>query len=257
MTTLIAAGDSFTYGSELPDCAGRSSKLTWSALLAERNGWDYLCIAKPGCGNQSIARRVIDAVSTANEPVVVAVMWTMLGRREVGISPYIASKLSEHEYNQQDLDGNWINLNIWQTQDYDSKRLKFNNPDQWFNEKLRTQCDLYQQHNIKDLATHYFNTISQEDHIRSSCESIYILQNFLKNRSVPVIFANVTDDLQAVFTNGYLGRDLDRSDWITLQGFNDWSTANKYESSPMGHPPEEAHRQWLNEHYKYIKQDIS
>ena len=40
MTVLIAGGDSFTFGSELP-----SQEHAWSGLLAKKLGMNYCCTA--------------------------------------------------------------------------------------------------------------------------------------------------------------------------------------------------------------------
>ena len=57
MTTVLAGGDSFVWGSELSDHKhggpnGYSHK-TFPALLAD----SYLCAAYPGIGNREIAHR--------------------------------------------------------------------------------------------------------------------------------------------------------------------------------------------------------
>lgn len=69
---IVAAGDSFVWGSELGDClhsgAYGYSKSTFSALLA---GSDYHCIAYPGATNKQILEQVLSAEADA-----VIVSWT-------------------------------------------------------------------------------------------------------------------------------------------------------------------------------------
>lgn len=82
---LIAGGDSFVWGSELKDHKhgglGGNSLSTYSALLAQQHDLDYECVAIPGSGNDSIARRVIEACYDQDD-IVVLVSWTWSARYE-------------------------------------------------------------------------------------------------------------------------------------------------------------------------------
>lgn len=84
MTTLVAAGDSFTYGSELQDqMGGNPSKSTWSALLSRKLSMEYECIAVPGASNKKIARTLFDKIiQSTSRDMVVCVMWTFDNRFE-------------------------------------------------------------------------------------------------------------------------------------------------------------------------------
>ena len=97
MPTLIAGGDSFTWGSELPDqyldhLVNLPSKLTWSARIAQYFKCNYVCVAKPGCGNNSITRRVISEIAKQpDKEIYVAIMWTYTHRSEIrlrNMQPY-------------------------------------------------------------------------------------------------------------------------------------------------------------------------
>ena len=78
MTVLIAGGDSFTYGSELP-----SQEHTWANLLANRKGWNICNIAQPGYSNSAIRRNVMNAVNEYKDlDLYVAVMWSFPNRYE-------------------------------------------------------------------------------------------------------------------------------------------------------------------------------
>ncbi len=59
---VVAGGCSFTFGNELSDDAnGKTpSEKTWAALIAKEINANYHCVAKPGGGNGSITRRVIE-----------------------------------------------------------------------------------------------------------------------------------------------------------------------------------------------------
>ena len=88
MPLLISGGDSFTWGSELPDqkldhLVNLPSKSTWAALIANQYNMDYICTAKPGGANNTIVRRIIKEINAhSGEDIYVAVMWTFTHRSE-------------------------------------------------------------------------------------------------------------------------------------------------------------------------------
>jgi len=78
---IQAFGDSFFYGSDLPDCDGSGtfehSNLTWPALATKKLGLDYECWSLGGCGNGVISSNVI-RLSSKNS--LVLINWTWLDR---------------------------------------------------------------------------------------------------------------------------------------------------------------------------------
>lgn len=82
MTTVLAGGDSFIWGSELADSphGGKDgySRSTFPALLADT----YTCVAYPGLGNRAIANRVMEACETNSYDLVI-VCWTWPSRDNV------------------------------------------------------------------------------------------------------------------------------------------------------------------------------
>lgn len=88
---IIAAGDSFIWGSELKDSPHGGpdgySRSTFTALLAK--DYEYKCIAYPGIGNREISRRVMEVCRhTPARLVVVCWTWptrddTLTGDREI------------------------------------------------------------------------------------------------------------------------------------------------------------------------------
>jgi hypothetical protein len=101
MTTVLAGGDSFVWGSELADSphggSGGYSKKTFAALLSDR----YICAAYPGIGNKLIASRIIDFLQV-NDPDIVVVCWTWPGRdNEIDSDVHIVSL--ENHLKQQNL----------------------------------------------------------------------------------------------------------------------------------------------------------
>ena len=81
MTTVLAGGDSFIWGSELADSPHGGddgySRNTFPALLSLG---PYICAAYPGIGNKEIAQRVKNYLTWMNNSVFVLVCWTWATR---------------------------------------------------------------------------------------------------------------------------------------------------------------------------------
>ena len=95
MTTILAGGDSFIWGSELvdhrhggPDGYSRS---TFPALLSKQ----YLCAAYPGIGNIEIASRVREMLVWGKVDLVL-VCWTWPGRDKSLDSDFCIKNLQDH-----------------------------------------------------------------------------------------------------------------------------------------------------------------
>lgn len=95
MTTVLAGGDSFIWGSELSDHKhggeGGYSVKTFPALLADK----YLCAAYPGIGNSEIARRIREILVWAKVDIVI-VCWTWASRDNTLDSDFYIKNLQEH-----------------------------------------------------------------------------------------------------------------------------------------------------------------
>jgi hypothetical protein len=86
---LGAFGDSFLFGSDLSDIQDRDSvywfypsKLTFTALLAEKLNLQYYCTALPAQGNKVIADDVIRTVAQRGNDVFYFINWTWIDRFE-------------------------------------------------------------------------------------------------------------------------------------------------------------------------------
>jgi hypothetical protein len=81
---LKSFGCSFIFGTDLAD-DGRdlpiptASNLTWPALLASKNNYNYECLARPGSGNLQIAERVLSH-QLDDEPTFFIIGWTWIDR---------------------------------------------------------------------------------------------------------------------------------------------------------------------------------
>lgn len=95
MTTVLAGGDSFVWGSELSDHKHGGpygySHNTFPALLADT----YLCAAYPGIGNREISLRVRNYLTWAKVDIVI-VCWTWPSRDNTIDSDFHIYNLEEH-----------------------------------------------------------------------------------------------------------------------------------------------------------------
>lgn len=254
MSIFVAGGDSFTWGSELPDCDETSpSKLTWAGLLCDRMQMDYHCVAKPGAGNHSIMRRIIQKLE--REPAgFVAVMWSHPIRSEIHLRVDLEKELSslykKHDIKNSDLDQGWLTLSIWQTIPYEEKINKYSIAnDQWFCNKIKQQCDFYDEVGVTDLSRNFFSIASSEYHVYESIMSMFCLQSYLEKTETPYVFAAATSEITEMLDQHPMGRLINTDRWInTDMGFNEWARKHGHEISPMNHPVAEAHRDWLD-HY--------
>jgi hypothetical protein len=96
MTTVVAGGDSFVWGSELADSPHGGpdgySKNTFPALLAT----NYICAAYPGIGNREIALRVREYLNWMRNDVAVVVCWTWPTRDDQTDSDRTITSLQEY-----------------------------------------------------------------------------------------------------------------------------------------------------------------
>jgi hypothetical protein len=92
VSRVISFGASITYGSELPD-----QSYTWSSIIAQKMGLDYLCLAKENAANSGISRSIISNSDEYKDDLVLA-MWTSSTRYEFRV------------------DNRWENVSPWSEQ---------------------------------------------------------------------------------------------------------------------------------------------
>lgn len=242
--TLLAGGDSFTFGSELSDDVNgsRPSQLTYAGLLSKKIGMDYKCVAVPGQGNSGIARNVF---MNLDQDMSVIVMWTFTSRYEWAMP---TQHLSLHE-------GRWADISPWDISERKSEidKATTNHPEQ--REHLRRRDKWNNENGVRDLAESIYRYGSNryyETYI--SWRDIIWLQNILKIRKIPYVFTLACNTLfydnftplhkdDPLLTKLYNEIDFER--WIffgdRFMGFNQWAGLNNYERGST-HPLDEAHK---------------
>lgn len=76
MTTVVAGGDSFVWGSELADSLNGGPDGYSRSTFPARLGSKYVCAAYPGIGNREINLRVREYLNWMRNDVFVVVCWT-------------------------------------------------------------------------------------------------------------------------------------------------------------------------------------
>jgi len=238
---IIAAGDSFVYGSELASPAN-----TFTALL----GADE-CVAWPGYGNDAIARTTIERCEQGVVDGVV-VSWTFPGRYEFRFA-----------YNTQQKKSPWYSINAWTIKsDLDSIKEEFVTDNNVILEQQKQTIERAQKTGVADFASVFYRHVGGSEYweIYSSLKEIVYLQNYLLLKQIPFLFTcadssifnnHTVDNADTVITSLLNQIDHDRWFWFpegqgsnqtkTPRGFYQWAVENKY---PVGttHPLEQAHK---------------
>jgi len=238
---IIAAGDSFVYGSELTSPAN-----TFTALL----GADE-CVAWPGYGNDAIARTTIERCEQGKVDGVI-VSWTFPGRYEFRFA-----------YDTKQQNSPWYSINAW-TIKQDAKEIE-----REFVTKnkviLDAQLDAIARAKatgVADFARTFYAHVGSTEYweVYSSLKEIVYLQNYLKIKNISYMFTcadnsilyNHTVDQGDSVINS-LVKQIDLTKWFWFpagngpnetcgpRGFYQWAMENKY---PIGttHPLELAHQ---------------
>ena len=252
---IIAGGDSFVFGAELSDqIGGRPSKLSYPALLAKENNFEYQCSAWPGNANSAISRMTMTACEHArkNSSVGVIVMWSFTNRYEFRWNYNTLQKLSP-----------WHSINAWNTlENIDTIASEYVSKDkEILGDQLR-HLKRAEQTGIAEFAKVFFKHVGNNEYyeLYNSLKEIVFLQNYLKTNNIPYMFVPADNyfyqhpnyDRQRDQYIDTLYNQIDWNKWFffpegiaanetrTARGFYQWAVENKY---PVGttHPLEEAH----------------
>ena len=242
MTVLIAGGDSFTYGSELP-----SQEHAWANLLATRKGWNICNTARPAASNSAIRRNVMNAVHKYSElDLFVAVMWSFPNRYEFRFA-----------YDTGHKDSPWYSVNPWTHNEENFEEHFFTKDDNVLAAQQANRANA-EAKGITAFAKSYVDNVAVEPYwelYTSWCE-IVMLQNYLLENDIPFRFMYVDDSLFAC--NVPLDVTLTTlrasiySDWIiNNEGMFNWAKRTKQDFYTT-HPRESAHIEWINMLYDRI-----
>ena len=253
MTTLIAAGDSFTWGSDLPDSSsGHASKLSWSAFAAQQLGYNYKCLARPGAGNSSIVRRMITGLAKEDiSDIIVVVMWTFPVRMEVAVNKF---SFTQNPDLFVDGDENFITVSPWHSQtveeslsvmkDIDADRISY----------FKKQFRGIKESGIHDYARSLISLADSEHYVIETLKSILLLQLYLEANNIRYAFCSTTDQISEARTSNnnfvhVIANQIKWEKWATEKGFYDWAKDNNHRILEMEHPDQSAHIDYSS---KYI-----
>jgi hypothetical protein len=237
---IIAAGDSFVYGSELASPAN-----TFTALL----GADE-CVAWPGYGNDAIARTTIERCEQGGVSGVI-VSWTFPGRYEFRFA-----------YDTRQKKSPWYSINAWTVKsDINTIEEEFVTKDKDILNAQKQTIERARQTGVADFADVFYKHVGGSEYweIYSSLKEIVYLQNYLLIKQIPFMFTCADNSIWYNYTIDHadnnisaLVNQLDLSKWFWFpagtnpyetckpRGFYQWALENKY---PIGttHPLEAAH----------------
>ena len=242
MTVLIAGGDSFTYGSELP-----SQEHAWANLLATRKDWNICNTARPAASNSSIRRNVMNAVHKYRElDLFVAVMWSFPNRYEFRFA-----------YDTGHIDSPWYSINPWTYNDENFEEHFFTKDDDVLAAQQANRANA-EAKGMTAFAKNYVDNVAQTEYweiYNSWCE-IAMLQNYLIKHNIPYIFTQVDNSLfecnsamDSTLTT--LRADIDMTKFVMNEGMFNWAKRTKQDFYTT-HPRESAHVEWINMLYDRI-----
>lgn len=223
MGRLIAGGDSFIYGDELPDCLGvKASAYVYPALIAKELGKEYICVAGSGYSNESIRRTVIDACESNTHIDLVLVQWSFACRYEFYFNNF-----------------GWHQLGAWSIIDdltEIKKTFKINNPI-----VLQHHIDTlnqFKQQGITEFAKAFFKKIASDMYYEQYkfLSDVVMLQQYLELKKIPYMFASVNTDIlrdsskyadQSIKT---LENLVNKNEWMWFdnKGFYQWASDNNF-----------------------------
>ena len=215
---LVAAGDSFIWGSELsdsPDCGVDGySRSTFPALLADQFGLEYCCAAYPGNANNAISRMAIDAVNKIKGDKFLLVQWTYAQRNEFRF-----------------VDG-WASINSWHTTHKDFSEVYF---------KHAGNTEYYEIYStLKEIVfLQQYCQLNNIPYMFMTADNIFFRhENYLRSQdsSLENLYSQINWDNWFWFPSG-----TESNDSTIPRGFHRWAIENKYTVGLKGHPLEKAH----------------
>lgn len=234
--TLLSAGCSLIYGSELSDSPNYSgqdppSSKTWPALYANSRDYIYKTCACCGISNIGIARYVMDAVELI-DPDFVIVQWTFFDRYEIRLNDPTLNNNQSHYY----LLTPYLSEDTKIYHDSEIANIKKN---------LHTV--------IESIASMWYRYVdSDETEYYHYLKTKIDLANYLRWKKIPFVFAdsqtklagieNTVDNSLQTLIN--IDKSLPKV-MFEGKGFYNWSESSNYEFG-KDHPLEQAHQAAYN-----------
>lgn len=217
---IVAAGDSFIWGSELADSPHGGpngySRRTYSALLAEN--YEYVCAAYPGNANNAISRMAIDACAKHRDAFLITT-WTYPQR-------------FEFRFNDK-----WTSINSWHTTEKEFSEQYF---------KHVGNGEYYEIYSIlKEIVflQNYCQINSIPYMFLTADNCFYLHENYQRSRDSSI--DNLYDQIN--WSNWFwFPIGVEKHETQAPRGFYQWAIENKYTVGPEGHPLEQAHRDAAN-----------
>ena len=220
---ILALGDSFTFGLELPDCPAvwnsyefPPSKFAWPTLLATRLGQQVVNLSMPGGSNDRIFRLAM-AESVAKKYDIIICAWTSLTRIDI-------------KYNGKDFP---VTLNSGK----------------WYSDKLPWINDFYK--------------FSYDEHhfAESWLAKLVALQDYFKYNNQKYLFLNMQSSgifpgflgTTAIIKFVEFESLIDRNFYIGWpnEGMVEWQ--GDCAKGPGGHPLELGHKRIADKIYEHIR----
>jgi len=264
MPILIAGGDSFTWGSELPDqqfdhLMNTPSQSTWSSLIAKHFNCDYICVAKPGCGNSTITRRILREIKKIEErkesqdEIFVVAMWTFTHRSEIRLRDDLEhnKKLANNKLQaaRYDIDDFWINFNAWHGLTFEEKMHFFpKEMDEWSKNYFVEQHEKLKEIGLSEASEKLYKVTGDwAYHNYNSLKEMLFLQLFCESKNIKYFFCSASDELfkeqhPFVIQSGLID-NINWNKWYKEKSFKKFG-----DDYPQcgNHPGVEAHTSWFN-----------
>jgi hypothetical protein len=215
---LVAAGDSFIWGSELADsqqCHNGYSKKTFPALLAQQANMNYACAAYPGNANNAISRMAIDMLSDIQGEKFLLVEWTYPQRYEFRIND------------------EWVSVNSWHTAatEFSEHYFKHAGDSEYF--------ELYSI--LKEIVflQHYCQLNNVPYMFMTADNHFFQHENYIRRQDAGLdnLYNQIDWDKWFWFAAG-----IQQNEICAPRGFCQWAVENKYKVGVQLHPLEGAHR---------------
>jgi hypothetical protein len=249
MKNIIAAGDSFTWGSDLTDSSTTVySNNTWAALTASFTNSNYNCAAVPSASNNTIARRTIHFCENSKiKPWLVMVMWTYPHRLET-ITATIEPKLQHYD--------NFLTISAWHGFNLDEKHKNWGAMSEGQKSFFAKEHDLFEKIGLVNLSKTITDCVNNDFYIFETVKSMALTKLYLEQKQINYYFLNACNNvnLKNIKTNDPYVETFKniaaQANWLDAPSFYNWAHINDYKIGFGNHPLEPAHQAYFEEFIK-------